>query len=53
MSPSASALLPGPQHERTHRSLVREGCGQPFQVFFVVAPDGLCYYFHAPLELSR
>ena len=19
-----------------------------FQVFFVVAPDGLCYYFHAP-----
>jgi len=24
--------------------------GQKFQVFFVVAPDGLCYYFHEPLE---
>lgn len=23
--------------------------GQKFQVFFVVAPDGLCYYFHQPL----
>ncbi|MGG6463669.1 VOC family protein [Solilutibacter silvestris] len=23
--------------------------GQDLQVFFVVAPDGLCYYFHAPL----
>ncbi len=21
-----------------------------YQVFFVVAPDGLCYYFHQPLE---
>lgn len=21
-----------------------------FQVFFVVAPDGLCYYFHEPVE---
>ena len=23
--------------------------GQKFQVFFVVAPDGLCYYFHEPV----
>lgn len=23
--------------------------GQRFQVFFVLAPDGLCYYFHEPL----
>ena len=23
--------------------------GVPHQVFFVVAPDGLCYYFHQPL----
>jgi catechol 2,3-dioxygenase-like lactoylglutathione lyase family enzyme len=29
---------------------VDERDGQRFQVFFVVAPDGLCYYFHQPLE---
>lgn len=23
--------------------------GLRYQVFFVVAPDGLCYYFHAPV----
>jgi catechol 2,3-dioxygenase-like lactoylglutathione lyase family enzyme len=23
--------------------------GRQYQVFFVVAPDGLCYYFHEPL----
>jgi catechol 2,3-dioxygenase-like lactoylglutathione lyase family enzyme len=28
---------------------VDEGNGKKFQVFFVVAPDGLCYYFHQPL----
>jgi hypothetical protein len=28
---------------------VDERKGQKFQVFFVVAPDGLCYYFHEPL----
>jgi catechol 2,3-dioxygenase-like lactoylglutathione lyase family enzyme len=28
---------------------VDERNGQRFQVFFVVAPDGLCYYFHEPL----
>lgn len=21
-----------------------------YQVFFVIAPDGLCYYFHEPVE---
>ena len=29
---------------------VDENDGRKFQVFFVVAPDGLCYYFHQPLE---
>jgi catechol 2,3-dioxygenase-like lactoylglutathione lyase family enzyme len=24
--------------------------GKKLQVFFVVAPDGLCYYFHQPIE---
>jgi catechol 2,3-dioxygenase-like lactoylglutathione lyase family enzyme len=28
---------------------VDERDGRRFQVFFVVAPDGLCYYFHEPL----
>jgi hypothetical protein len=28
---------------------VDERDGRKFQVFFVVAPDGLCYYFHEPL----
>ncbi len=28
---------------------VDERDGQRLQVFFVVAPDGLCYYFHEPL----
>jgi catechol 2,3-dioxygenase-like lactoylglutathione lyase family enzyme len=28
---------------------VDERNGQKFQAFFVVAPDGLCYYFHEPL----
>jgi hypothetical protein len=26
--------------------------GKKFQVFFVVAPDGLCYYFHQPIDAS-
>ena len=29
---------------------VDERDGKQFQVFFVVAPDGLCYYFHEPLQ---
>lgn len=28
---------------------VDERDGEKYQVFFVVAPDGLCYYFHQPL----
>lgn len=28
---------------------VDERRGQKFQVFFVTAPDGLCYYFHEAL----
>ena len=32
---------------------VDERNGQTFQVFFVVAPDGLCYYFHEPLSEQR
>ena len=28
---------------------VDENDGQKFQVFFIIAPDGLCYYFHQPL----
>ena len=26
--------------------------GQKLQVFFVVAPDGLCYYFYEPIEVA-
>ena len=29
---------------------VDERDGQKYQVFFVVAPDGLCFYFHQPLQ---
>jgi hypothetical protein len=29
---------------------VDESNDQKLQVFFVVAPDGLCYYFHEPLS---
>ena len=32
---------------------VDERDGQKYQVFFVVAPDGLCYYFHEPLAEQR
>ena len=28
---------------------VHERDGEQYQVFFVVAPDGLCYYFHQPI----
>jgi catechol 2,3-dioxygenase-like lactoylglutathione lyase family enzyme len=31
---------------------IDERDGKRFQVFFVVAPDGLCYYFHEPLAES-
>ena len=29
---------------------IDERDGVKYQVFFVVAPDGLCYYFHQPLS---
>jgi catechol 2,3-dioxygenase-like lactoylglutathione lyase family enzyme len=29
---------------------IDERDGQKLQVFFVVAPDGLCYYFHQPVS---
>ena len=29
---------------------VDERDGQKLQVFFVVAPDGLCFYFHEPID---
>ena len=29
---------------------VDERNGKKLQVFFVVAPDGLCYYFHEPID---
>jgi catechol 2,3-dioxygenase-like lactoylglutathione lyase family enzyme len=31
---------------------IDERDGKKLQVFFVTAPDGLCYYFHQPLEQS-
>jgi catechol 2,3-dioxygenase-like lactoylglutathione lyase family enzyme len=31
---------------------IDERDGEKLQVFFVVAPDGLCYYFHEPLAES-
>ncbi len=32
---------------------VDENDGQKLQVFFVIAPDGLCYYFHQPIEAGE
>lgn len=29
---------------------IDERDGKKFQVFFVTAPDGLCYYFHEPVN---
>ncbi len=29
---------------------VDENDGRKYQVFFVVAPDALCYYFHQPIQ---
>jgi hypothetical protein len=29
---------------------VDERDGRRYQVFFVVAPDGLCFYFHEPVD---
>lgn len=32
---------------------IDERDGKKLQVFFVVAPDGLCYYFHQPIEADH
>ncbi len=37
---------------KTDNWRVDERDGKKYQVFFVVAPDRLCYYFHRPLENS-
>lgn len=34
---------------KTENWRVNERDGQMFQVLLVVAPDGLCYYFHEPM----
>jgi catechol 2,3-dioxygenase-like lactoylglutathione lyase family enzyme len=34
---------------RTGNWRVDKRDGKEFQVFFVVAPDGLCFYFHQPI----
>jgi len=34
---------------KTGNARIDERDGKKFQVFFVVAPDGLCYYFHEPV----
>jgi len=31
---------------------VDERNGKKLQVFFIVAPDGLCYYFHEPIDAT-
>jgi len=35
---------------KTGNLRVDEHNGKKLQVFFVTAPDGLCYYFHEPIE---
>ena len=39
----ASGLTPGESRIDDHN-------GQNMSVFFLVAPDGLCYYFHQPID---
>ncbi len=39
----ASGLSPG-------ESRIDDHGGQKMSVFFLVAPDGLCYYFHQPVD---
>ncbi len=31
---------------------IEERAGRKLHVFFVVAPDGLCYYFHQPIDVQ-
>ncbi len=39
----ASGLSPGESRIDDHN-------GQKMSVFFLIAPDGLCYYFHQPID---
>ena len=39
----ASGLSPG-------ESRIDDHGGQKMSVFFLIAPDGLCYYFHQPVD---
>lgn len=39
----ASGLSPGESRIDDHN-------GQKMSVFFLIAPDGLCYYFHKPID---
>jgi len=39
----------GAKGANTGNLRVDERDGRKYQVFFVVAPDGLCYYFHEPI----
>ena len=38
------------RREQPVPTVVLERDGQKLQVFFAVAPDGLCYYFHEPIK---
>ena len=62
-SQAGAAILVGDIHRardeleangvKTANWRVDERDGRKYQVFFVVAPDGLCYYFHQPILPTR
>ena len=39
----ANGLTPGDSRVDDHN-------GKPMRVFFLIAPDGLCFYFHQPVD---
>ena len=39
----ANGLTPGESRVDDHN-------GKPMRVFFLIAPDGLCFYFHQPID---
>ena len=47
--PESPRRAGGQRRPRTANWRVDERDGEKYQVFFVVAPDGLCYYFHQPI----
>jgi hypothetical protein len=55
-APILESNIQGIREELSSRGVVianwriDERDGQRFQVFFVIAPDGLCYYFHEPVQ---